>query len=73
MPQNKRIHAVEPGGGGRSIRVCLVAASLDILGGQAVQASRLYQSLRPIPSLTVGFLPINPRLPGIPGLLQRVR
>src|SRR5437016_2412920 len=73
MPQNKRIHAVEPGGGGRSIRVCLVAASLDILGGQAVQASRLYRSLRQIPSVAVGFLPINPRLPGILGLLQQVR
>ena len=73
MPQNKRIHAVEPGGGGRSIRVCLVAASLDILGGQAVQASRLYRSSRQIPSVAVGFLPINPRLPGILGLLQQVR
>ena len=73
MLQNKGRAAVESVGGGRSIRVCLVAPSLDILGGQAVQALRLYQSLRPIPSLTVGFLPINPKLPVFFGLLQRVR
>jgi len=56
-----------------SIRVCLVAPSLDILGGQAVQASRLFRSLQDVPSVAVDFLPINPRLPGVLGLLQRVR
>jgi len=57
----------------RPIRVCLVAPSLDILGGQAVQAVRLLQGLRQVPSIAVGFVPINPRLPGLLGLLQRVR
>jgi len=56
-----------------SIRVCLVAPSLDILGGQAVQASRLFRSLQNVPSVAVDVLPINPRLPGVFRLLQRVR
>jgi len=57
----------------RPIRVCLVAPSLDILGGQAVQAARLQRGLRHTPSVAVGFVPINPRLPGLLRLLQRVR
>src|SRR5213593_3607016 len=57
----------------RPIRVCLVAPSLDILGGQAVQAARLQHGLQTIPSVAVGFVPINPRLPGLLRLLQRVR
>jgi L-malate glycosyltransferase len=64
---------VDPVEEGRPVRICLVAPSLDILGGQAVQASRLYRSLRQTPSVEVGYLPINPRLPGILRLLQRVR
>ena len=57
----------------RRIRVCLVGPSLDILGGQAVQAARLLARLREIPSLEVDFLPVNPRLPGPLRLLQRVK
>lgn len=60
-------------GSGESIRVTLVGPSLDILGGQAVQASRLLARLRECPELRVEFLPINPRLPQPLGLLQRVR
>ena len=55
------------------IRVCIVAPSLDILGGQAVQAQRLLTRLREVPSLDVAFLPVNPRLPGPLRLLQRVK
>jgi glycosyltransferase involved in cell wall biosynthesis len=55
------------------IRVLLVAPSLDILGGQAVQASRLLREFRKEASLTVDFLPINPRLPGPLRLLQKVK
>jgi len=66
-----------PGGtpdpGAARVRVCLVAPSLDILGGQAVQAARLVQGLRQVDSDAVGFLPVNPRLPGPLRLLQRVR
>ena len=55
------------------VRVLIVAASLDILGGQAVQAERLIRHLQNEPSLRVGFLPINPRLPGILRKLQSIK
>jgi L-malate glycosyltransferase len=46
-----------------TIRVLLVAPSLDIVGGQSVQAERLLAQLRQDRSLEVTFLPLNPRLP----------
>ena len=55
------------------VRVLMVAPSLEILGGQAVQAARLLEELRREPALEVSFLPINPRLPGPLRLLQRVK
>ena len=55
------------------VRVLIVAASLDILGGQAVQAERLIRHLEKEPSLEVAFLPINPRLPGILRKLQSIK
>jgi len=55
------------------LRVLIVAPSFDILGGQAVQADRLLTRLREQPSLEVGFLPINPRLPGAFRKLQSVK
>jgi len=55
------------------VRVLIVAPSLDILGGQAVQAQRLLARLREEPSLVADFLPVNPRLPGALGRLQRVK
>ena len=45
------------------IRVLLIAPSLDILGGQAVQATRLLSVLNQVPGLVVKFFPINPRPP----------
>lgn len=51
----------------------IVAASLDILGGQAVQAARLLEGLRAEASLDVSFLPINPRLPGFLRGLQNIK
>ena len=57
----------------RPVRVLLVGPSLDILGGQAVQAARLLERLRDVPGLEVGFLPVNPRLPGPLRALQRVK
>jgi len=57
----------------RPLRVLIVAPSLDILGGQAVQATRLLERLGQEPSLEVGFLPVNPRLPGLLGRLQSVK
>ena len=55
------------------VRVLIVAASLDILGGQAVQAERLVRHLQSEPSVQVSFLPINPRLPGILRKLQSIK
>src|SRR4026208_711723 len=55
------------------VRVLIVAASLDILGGQAAQAGRLIRHLQNEPTLRVAFLPINPRLPGILRKLQSIK
>ena len=57
----------------RRLRVLVVAPSLDILGGQAVQAARLMSRLHDEPSLEIGFLPINPRLPGSLRKLQAIK
>jgi glycosyltransferase involved in cell wall biosynthesis len=59
--------------GTRPIRVCLVAPSLAILGGQAVAAQRLLERLRTVPGLEVDFLPHNPRSNALLRLLQRVK
>lgn len=58
---------------GRKPRVLIVGPSLDILGGQAVQAARLFAKLQKESSLDVAFLPINPRLPGPLRKLQAVK
>jgi L-malate glycosyltransferase len=55
------------------LRVCIVAPSLDILGGQSVVADQLMQQLRRDDSLIVSFIPHNPRLPGPLRWLQRVK
>jgi glycosyltransferase involved in cell wall biosynthesis len=55
------------------IRVCVVAPSIGILGGQAIQAVRLVEGLNTMPALSVTFVPINPQLPGLLGKLQRVK
>jgi glycosyltransferase involved in cell wall biosynthesis len=56
----------------RTPRVAIVATSLDVLGGQGVQARSLVEALdsdgRP-----VTFLPINPAFPAGLGWLRRVR
>ncbi len=57
----------------RPLRVLIVGPSLDILGGQSVQAARLMAELKREPSLEVAFLPINPRLPGPLRKLQSVK
>ena len=55
------------------IRVLLIAPSLHILGGQAVQAKRLLEWLGPRPELEMGFQPINPKLPGRLARLQEIK
>src|SRR6185369_3152397 len=59
--------------GTRPIRVCLVAPSLAILGGQAVAAQRLLERLRMVPGLEVDFLPHDPRSNALLRQLQRVK
>jgi len=53
--------------------ILIVGPSFDILGGQAVQVGRLLDRLRNESSLDVGFLPINPRLPGPFRKLQSIK
>jgi glycosyltransferase involved in cell wall biosynthesis len=55
------------------LRVLIIAPSLDILGGQAVQAARLMERLRDEPSLEVSFLPINPPFPGFLKRVQSIK
>lgn len=57
----------------RPIRVCIVAPSLSILGGQSVAAQRLVERLRAVPGLDVGFLPHDPRTNALLRLFQRVK
>ena len=54
-------------------RILIVAPSLDILGGQAVQAERLFDNLKAEDSVQVDRLFINPRLPGILRKLQAIK
>lgn len=57
----------------KKVRVCIVAASLDILGGQAVQAKRLLDDMASESAVEASFIPVNPRLPGALGKLQRIK
>jgi glycosyltransferase involved in cell wall biosynthesis len=50
-----------------------VGPSLDILGGQAIQADRLLRHLRELPGIDASFLPVNPRLPGPLRRLQSIK
>lgn len=53
-------------------RIALVAASLDIVGGQGVQARALIDSLR-IDGNSIVFVPVNPAFPRVLRALRRVR
>jgi glycosyltransferase involved in cell wall biosynthesis len=55
------------------IKVLIVAPSLDITGGQSRQAVRLMEAFRQDPSLEIGFVAHNPRLPGPLRYLQQVK
>jgi glycosyltransferase involved in cell wall biosynthesis len=57
----------------KRLRILIVAPSLDILGGQSRQAVRLMNGLRQESSLEIGFLPHNPRLPGLLRPLQQLK
>ncbi|HUS05404.1 MAG TPA: hypothetical protein VMZ52_03865, partial [Bryobacteraceae bacterium] len=55
------------------VRVLLVAPSLDILGGQAVQAMRLLRALRKESSIRIDFQPISPRFPAPLAFLRSIK
>ncbi|HUE83878.1 MAG TPA: glycosyltransferase, partial [Pyrinomonadaceae bacterium] len=55
------------------VKVLIVAASMDIVGGQAVQAVRLMDHLKREGAVEVEFLPVNPRLPGVLRKLQSIK
>ncbi|HVZ19895.1 MAG TPA: glycosyltransferase family 4 protein [Vicinamibacterales bacterium] len=56
-----------------SLRVAIVAASLRILGGQAVQAQRLLDAWRADPAVTAWLVPINPVPPAPFDRLLRIK
>lgn len=64
---NERARGVRP------LRVLMVAPSLDILGGQAVQAARLFEKLSREEGLEIRMQPVNPRLPGVLHNLQKIK
>jgi len=51
--------------------VAIVGTSLDILGGQGVQACRLIEGLE-AEGIRVTFIPINPRFPRVLGWVRRL-
>jgi glycosyltransferase involved in cell wall biosynthesis len=55
------------------LRVAIVAPSLGILGGQAVQAERLLRAWRNDPEIDAWLVPVNPVPPGPLGALVRIR
>jgi L-malate glycosyltransferase len=57
----------------RQIRVCHIAPSLDMVGGQSIQAARLLEGLKEAPEVKAELLPINPALPGPLRRLQRIK
>jgi glycosyltransferase involved in cell wall biosynthesis len=59
--------------GRRRVRVCVIAPSLRVVGGQAIQARRLMNHLERIADIEVGFIAHNPALPKALAWMQDVR
>lgn len=57
----------------RPLRVLLVAPSMDLIGGQSIQADLILRRMSDEPSLEMSFLAINPRLPRILRPIQRLK
>lgn len=55
------------------VRVLIVGASLDILGGHAVLIRQLIDGFADSGRIRISFVPINPRLPGPLRVLQRLK
>lgn len=57
----------------KPIRILVIAMSLRILGGLALQAKYLLEHMRREPLFQVSFVPHNPRFPGPLRLLQKIK
>jgi glycosyltransferase involved in cell wall biosynthesis len=57
----------------RRLRVAVVAPSLDILGGQAIQAQRLLEAWRNDPDVDAWLVPVNPRPPRLLAWATRIK
>ena len=66
MPSQNEINATP-------VRVVLVAPSLTILGGQAVQADRLLRAWEGDPEVIATLLPINPAAPAAARAFQQIK
>src|SRR6187455_309392 len=55
------------------LRVAIVAPSLGILGGQAVQASRLLRAWHGDPDVLAWLVPVNPQPPAALRWLMRIK
>lgn len=59
--------------GDAPLRVAIVAASLRILGGQAVQAHQLLQQWQEQPNVRAWLVPVNPEPPGPLAWLTKIK
>src|SRR3954464_12833381 len=57
----------------RRLKVAVVAPSLRILGGQAVQAHRLLNAWRGDPDVDAWLVPVNPDPPALLGFAHRIK
>lgn len=71
MPQKQ--HSVQSASQTKTVRVLILAPSLEFLGGQSRQAVRLMEGLSRESSLEFDFIPHTPRLPGMLRLLQKIK
>jgi phenylacetate-CoA ligase len=55
-----------------AVAVGLVAPTLDVIGGQSIAATRLFERMRDVPGIAMDYIPINPRARGPFRLLQRI-
>ena len=67
-----RVLKTETAFSNRPLRVLIIAPSLEMLGGQSIQAANLLHHFERESQLETGFLPINPRLSGLFGKLQKI-
>lgn len=72
-PLNSSGRDIAPEHGVPPLRVAIVAPSLDILGGQAVQADRLLRAWQNDPDVDAWLVPVNPAFPGPLRFVRRMK